>query len=407
MRKFSKINFCRICNSSKLYKYLSLGYQPLANSFLKKNQIKFELKYPLELCFCKKCKLSQLSVVVNPKLIFSSYDYLSSSSKALKNHYKNLVSYLEKKNKLSINSTVLDVGCNDGILLTNYSKKISNIVGIEPSDAFKRIKDKRINIINSFFDKKAAKIYLRKFKKANIITITNVLAHVHKVNELIANIKKVLDKNGKLIIEVPYILDMLKKSTFDLIYHEHLSYFNIHSLRYLLEKNNLRIIDLKKINFGASGPSLRVVASHKNNDFEENKNIKKLIKLEKLQKIDQFNTYLKFSHNVNKKIYKLRNKLLNLHKKKNLLACYTAPAKGNTLLNALKLKKDLFEFVTENNSRKLNKYTPGTHLKIVSDNKLIKLKIKYALLLSWNYKKFFLKNSEFIKKGGKFIYPFS
>ena len=117
MREYKKINNCRICNSRDLKKYLNLGIQPLANSFLKKDEIKHEKKYPLDLLFCNKCTLSQLSVVVNPNLIFNKYDYLSSSSKALKNHYRKLVKNLEKKNNLNYNSTVLDIGCNDGILL--------------------------------------------------------------------------------------------------------------------------------------------------------------------------------------------------------------------------------------------------------------------------------------------------
>ena len=126
MKRFKKITNCRICNSKKLKKYLDLGSQPLANSFLKKKDFKLEKRYPLELLFCKKCSLSQLSVVVDPKLIFNKYDYLSSSSKALSNHYNILVNGLEKKYNLKNNSTVVDIGCNDGVLLCNYSKKINN-----------------------------------------------------------------------------------------------------------------------------------------------------------------------------------------------------------------------------------------------------------------------------------------
>ena len=406
MKRFKKITNCRICNSKKLKKYLDLGSQPLANSFLKKKDFKLEKRYPLELLFCKKCSLSQLSVVVDPKLIFNKYDYLSSSSKALSNHYNILVNGLEKKYNLKNNSTVVDIGCNDGVLLCNYSKKINNLIGVEPSNAYKKIKDKRIKVINKFFNKETANYYLKKFEKAKLITITNVLAHVDKANDLIQNIKLILDDNGKLIIEVPYILDMLNKGTFDLVYHEHLSYFSINSIKHLLERNNLKIINLKKINFGASGPSLRIHATHKNNKLKESKIIEKLISLENKKKIKDYQTYLRFKEKVKKNINKLRKKLLVLHNAGNKLACYTAPAKGNTLLNALNLGEEIFSFVTENNPRKLNKFTPGTHLKIVNDKEIIDSKIKFALLLSWNYKSFFLKNSNFIKYGGKFLYPF-
>jgi SAM-dependent methyltransferase len=406
MRHFKKISKCRICNSHRLKKYLDLGKQPLANSFLKQENIKNEKKYPLELIFCEKCKLSQLSVVVNPKLIFNKYDYLASFSKALKNHYQKLVKSLEKKNNLDDKTTVVDIGCNDGVLLNNYSKRVSNVVGIEPSDAFKKIKNKKIKVINKFFNESTVNIFLKKFSKAKIITITNVLAHVDNINNLIKNIKKILHSNGNLIIEVPYILDMLNRSTFDLVYHEHLSYFNIISLQFLFKKNDLKIINIDKINFGASGPSLRIYVAHNKSTFKISKKISKYIKNEKSKGLENFKTYIKFEKNVKNKIYRLKKKLINLHEKNYKLACFTAPAKGNTLLNSLNLKSDFFEFVTENNHRKINKFTPGTHLKIVKDEKLINSEIKYALLLSWNYKKFFLKNSKFIKNGGKFIFPF-
>ncbi len=406
MKNIKKIKECRICKSKKITKYLDLGNQPLANSFLTKKQISKEKKYPLQLLLCKNCSLSQLSIVVNPKIIFNKYDYLSSSSKALKNHYANLVSNIENKYINSKKNTVLDIGCNDGILLKNYSKKVKSIVGIEPSNAYLKIKDKKINIINQFFNFKTAKLYLKKFDKAKIITITNVIAHIDNINDVIKNIKIILDKNGILIIEFPYVMDMLKKGTFDIVYHEHLSYLGVTSVNHLLLKNNLKAIDIKKINFGASGPSLRIFATHNDNKIKVKNNVKKFLNYERRFKIKDLNNYIKFKNIVKNKIDNLKKKLINFNKKNIQLACYTAPAKGNTLLNALNLENKIFSFITENNSRKINKYTPGTHIKIVKDNYLLKSKVKYALLLSWNYKKFFIKNSQFIKRGGKFIVPF-
>ena len=155
--------------------------------------------------------MSQLSISVNPKIIFNDYDYLSSSSKALKNHYSKLVSEIEKKYINSKNITVLDIGCNDGILLKNYKKQIKNIVGIEPSNAFLRIKNNKINVINKFFNFETTKLYLKRFNKAKIITITNVLAHIDDINGVIKNIKKILDEKGILIIEFPILWTCLKK----------------------------------------------------------------------------------------------------------------------------------------------------------------------------------------------------
>ena len=403
---FKRIKFCRICKSRYLYEYLDLGDQPLSNSFLRKKDINNEKKFPLKILFCKKCYLSQLSIVVNPKLMFTDYDYLSSSSHALKIHYKNLVRYMEKKFHLLKDDLMVDIGCNDGILLNNFSSNFKNLVGVEPSNASNYITDKRIILYNNFFSKKISLKIKKDFKKAKIISMTNVFAHVHEINLLLKNIRALLLEDGVFVIEVPYLFDMLKKGLFDVIYHEHLSYFSAHSLLKLLKKNYLKIIDIKKINFGASGPALRVFISHEKNKFKQNDNLEKILNLEKQNGISKLITYKKFNEKVKLIKENTKSKIYRLKQKGNQIACYTAPAKGNTFLNYLSLKKGTIMCVSENNKKKIGKFTPGTHIKIVDDNYLIKNKIKYAILLSWNYKKFFLRKSKFIKNGGKFIIPF-
>ena len=163
---------CRICFSKKLNGYLDLGKQPFSNSFLNYKDIKKEKKFPLKVVVCKNCGLSQLSIIPNTKFIFSKYDYLSSSSKALSNHYKKLVNKLVRSYDIFSSDSVLDIGCNDGVLLKHYPKNFKNVIGIEPSDASKHIKQKRIKVINNFFDYKISKKYLEKYKRPKIITIT-------------------------------------------------------------------------------------------------------------------------------------------------------------------------------------------------------------------------------------------
>lgn len=399
-----KIKKCRGCGSRKFFKYLDLGKQPLANSFLKKNAIKREKKYPLEVILCLKCKLSQLSITISSKKIFNDYDYLSSSSKALKEHYKKLVKYISNNFKIKKNDNVLDIGCNDGVLLTHYDNKV-NIIGIEPSNVVKFISDKRIRVFNNFFNTKLANNIKKKYKDIKVITMTNVLAHIDKINPLISNIKKILSSDGVFIVEVPYIFNMLKKGTFDVIYHEHLSYFSLSSLKNIFNKNNFTIIDVKRINFGASGPCIRIFVANKSYS-KPKKSVVNLLKFERKMGLNKKYIYINFAKKV-KNIIKKIQKNINSFKDRNIpLACYTAPAKGNTLLNVLNLSQSNIQYVSENNKKKIGKYTPGTHFKIVTDSFIRKKKIKHALLLSWNYKKFFKKNSNFIKQGGKFILPF-
>jgi SAM-dependent methyltransferase len=400
-----KTKRCRGCGSRKFFKYLNLGKQPLANSFLKKIAIRSEKKYPLEVILCQKCKLSQLSITISSKKIFNDYDYLSSSSKALVEHYRKLVKYILNTFKIKKNDSVLDIGCNDGVLLTHYDSKV-NIIGIEPSNVVKFISDKRIKVFNNFFNTKLANTIKKKYKDIKVITMTNVLAHVDELNPLIHNIKKILSNDGVFIVEVPYIYDMLKKGTFDVIYHEHLSYFSLSSLKNIFNKNDFKIIDVKKINFGASGPCIRIFVANRSYS-KSKKSVVNLLKFENKMGLNKKETYIRFGKKVITALGRIQKKI-DFYKDRNIpLACYTAPAKGNTLLNALNLSQSNIKYVSENNRKKIGKYTPGTHLKIVTDSFLRKKKIKHALLLSWNYKNFFIKNSNFIKQGGKFILPFN
>ena len=396
---------CRICFSKQLVNYLDLGRQPFSNSFLNFKDIKKEKKFPLAVVLCKNCGLSQLSIVPNTKFIFSKYDYLSSSSKALSNHYKKLVKKLIKKYNVASNDSVLDIGCNDGILLKHYPKNFNNVIGIEPSDAAKHIKQKRIKLINKFFNYKTSNDYLKKHKRPKIITITNVLAQIDNLNNLANGLNNIINKQSLIVIEFPYLLNMIDKGLFDLIYHEHLSYFGLTPLKFLFEKFGIKIVNFEKLNIGASGPAIRLFLTTHNSTHKISNKVIKQVKYEKMWGIRKTKKYDLFKKIVQKKINKIKKIINSKYTKGFKIGCFTASSKGNTLLNCLNLDKKIINFASENNIKKIGKYTPGSHIKIISDKRFIKMKIDYAILLSWNYKKFFLTKSSFAKRGGKFIIP--
>ena len=399
------LKHCRICFSKKLISYLDLGKQPFSNSFLNYKDLKKEKKFPLIIVLCKNCGLSQLSIIPNVKFIFSKYDYLSSSSKALSDHYGKLVKKLVKNYNVLSTDTVLDIGCNDGILLKHYPKNFSNVIGVEPSDASKYIKQKRIKLINKFFNYKTSNEYLKKYEKPKIITITNVLAQINNLNEFAKGLRNIINKKSLIVIEFPYLLHMINRGLFDLIYHEHLSYFALTPLKYLFKKFDIKIINFKKLSLGASGPAIRLILAKNDSAYQTSNKVIKQIKYEKVwgtQKIKQYEFFKKI---VNAKIDKIKKIIYLKYNQGYKLGCFTASSKGNTLLNCLNLKKKIIKFASENNKKKIGKYTPGTHIKIISDKDFLKEKIDYAILLSWNYKKFFLSKSLFTKKGGKFIIP--
>ena len=399
------LNQCRICFSNKLVDYLDLGKQPFSNSFLNYKNIKNEKKFPLMVVLCKNCGLSQLSIIPNTKFIFSKYDYLSSSSKALSNHYKKLVEKLVKSYVISPSDTVLDIGCNDGVLLKHYPKNFNKVIGIEPSDASKYIKQKRIKLINKFFNYKTSNEYLKKYERPKIITITNVLAQIDNLNEFAKSLRNIIDKKSLIVIEFPYLLHMVDKGLFDLIYHEHLSYFALNPLKFLFGKFGIKIINFEKLNLGASGPAIRLILAKNNSIYQASKKVIKQIRYEKLWGVQKMKKYFFFKKIINSKIDKIRKIIHSKYNQGFKLGCFSAPSKGNTLLNCLNLSKKIIHFASENNKKKIGKYTPGTHIKIISDKDFLKKKIDYAILLSWNYKNFFLSKSLFAKRGGKFIIP--
>ena len=396
---------CRICFSKKFISYLDLGKQPFSNSFLNYQDLKKEKKFPLIIVLCKNCGLSQLSIIPNVKFIFSKYDYLSSSSKALSHHYKELVETLLKNYNILSTDTVLDIGCNDGILLKHYPKNFNNVIGIEPSDASKHIKQKRIKLINKFFNYRTSNEYLKKYEKPKIITITNVLAQINNLNEFAKSLFNILNKESLIVIEFPYVLDMVNKGLFDLIYHEHLSYFALTPLKFLFGKFSIKIINFEKLDLGASGPAIRLFLTRNDSSYQTSVKVIKQIKYEKVWGTQRVKQYELFKKIVDAKIDKIKKIIYSKYNQGYKLGCFTASSKGNTLLNCLDLEKKIIRFASENNKKKIGKYTPGTHVKIISDKDFLKEKIDYAILLSWNYKKFFLTKSLFVKKGGKFIVP--
>ena len=396
---------CRICSSKQLSKYLDLGKQPFSNSFLNYKNIKNEKKFPLAVVLCKNCGLSQLSIIPNTKFIFGKYDYLSSSSKALSNHYRSLILKIVKKFNVKSSDYVLDIGCNDGILLNHYPKKFKKIIGVEPSDAAKYIKQKRIKVINNFFTYKISKKYLLKYEKPKIITITNVLAQIENLNEFARGLENIISQESLIVIEFPYLLHMINKGLFDVIYHEHLSYFSLTPLKFLFEKFGMKIVNFENLNFGASGPAIRLYLAKKKSIYKTLPKVVKQINYEKKWGVKKTKKYKIFKKITQNKINKIREIIFAKSSKGFKIGCFTASSKGNTLLNSINIKNKIIQYASENNVKKIGKYTPGSHIKIISDKEFLKKKIDYAILLSWNYKKFFLNKSEFIKKGGKFIIP--
>ena len=401
------LNKCRLCDKKNLFEFLDLGFHPPSDQFKEKRQIDFPTTYyPLKVYSCNSCGFKQLNYVVKPEILYQdNYPYESSLTKTGKIHWKEFADSTVKDYGLVKNNLAVDIGSNTGVLLEAFKDNNLKIVGVDPAPNICKIANKRgIPTINSFFNYRSVKKILSKYGKANVITGTNVFAHVHNLKEFIKNIKKLINKKkGIFIIEVPYFLNLMKDLEYDTIYHEHLSYITVIPLIKFLKKFNFEIIDIQEKDI--HGGSIRIFIS-KTGNYKKNKSVAKICKIEEKAKLNSKKTLLEFQKRVKQNRFDLITLLLKLKKANKRIVALSAPAKGMTLLNYAKLDADFLDYATEKSKIKQNLYTPGVNIPVFSDQKILKTKPDYALLLAWNFSREIIKNNvKFLKRGGKFIIP--
>jgi len=406
MAEIYKRESCRVCTKKNLKKVLTLGPTPLANAFLEKSQInQGEKFYPLDLYFCTNCGFIQLGHVVSPQVLFNDYVYVSSTSKVFINHFEVFSEKAFKEFNLNTSSLVIDLGSNDGILLKPFKKLGTRVLGIEPAKKIAKIaQTSGIETIPEYFSKKLAKSIVTKYGKADIVSATNVFAHIDDLDEVVDGLKIMLKDKGVFVIEAPYLIDFLKKGYFDLVYHEHLSYWSVGSLIKLFKRFYMTVVNVDKV--PVHGGSIRVFVKKNIGRPHKSRSVGKFLAEEKSMDLDKIKTYLNYSKVVYDNKIKLLSLLERLKNSGKTIAAYGAPAKGNTLLNFFDIGSETLDFVADDSSFKQGLYTPGKHLKVVSSNFIYKAKPDYILILAWNFANSIMAMHErYTKNGGRFIIP--
>ena len=403
VKKFSKaITKCQISNSKNLESLIFLGFLPPVNTLRKiGSTLEEEISFPAELLYCNKSKLAQLGCIVDKEILFPyTYPYTSSTTKILRENFANLYSDTKKIVDLNKKDLIIDIGSNDGNLLSNF-KNNHKVLGVTPEKIGNIAIKRGIPTIIDYFNNKTVKKILNKHGKAKIITATNVFAHIDNINQIVKNILKTLKSDGVFISESHYLLPLIKTVQYDTIYHEHLRYYSLQSLNYLFKKHKLEIIDTKEI--PTHGGSIRVYAARKGK-FKISKNVKKQLNKEKkyLNK-KSFNQFKKNVVNSKIGLFNLINKIKNNNK---TIYGVGAPSRASTLINYLGLDQDIIDCVLEiNGSYKIGNYIPGTKIPILNENILKREKPDYLILFSWHIKNELKRNLK--RKGfkGKFIIP--
>ena len=379
---------------------LDLGKQPWANGFLKKNECGKELTYPLQLVYCKKPELLQLSYFVPKETMFLDHTYISGTTRTLINHFNKLAIENSKDYNLDKeNDIILDIGGNDGSQLEQYKKLgFKKLINFESAtNICKLSEEKGIITINNFFNKDNVKKEIKP-NSIKLINASGVFFHLEELDSVIKGINYCLKDDGVFVAQCMYVGAMIDNLNFDTVYHEHLCYYTLNSLEKLCKKYNL-YLEYAYFNEIHSGS---IICKFRKNKYEVTNRTKELRKRDKKYNL---NSFKEFGNKIDNVVSNLKQTLINEKVLGRKVWGYGAPVKGNTLLNYMKINSNLVEKIVEVNPYKIGTYTPGSHIPVIKESK-DNVPDSY-LLLSHNFKKEILeKNKELINKGIKFIIPF-
>jgi SAM-dependent methyltransferase len=398
---------CRVCGAKQLRRIISLGPTPLANSFVRSaEEFTNEPSYPLDVYFCGTCSLVQLLDVIDPEVLFGNYIYLTGTSETIAKHNIEYVRTVDDLVNLRPTDLVVEVASNDGSLLKCFEQYGVRTLGVEPAANIAQMACANgVNTINRFFNSATALEMRNSYGAARIVIANNVLAHVDDPLDFLHGCRELIDKDGLIVIEVPYLRNLIEGLEYDTIYHEHLCYFSINTLCRLGEAVGLVICRVDRVS--VHGGSVRIYAGLRDRYGNHAQEALTLAEEEIDAGLTEFARYERFAADVEQNRRALVSLLETLRREEKTIAGYGAPAKGNTLLNYCRIDKRLVAFTVDKNPLKIGLYTPGMHLAVLPVSTLLERQPDYVLILAWNFaEEIISQQSEYRARGGQFIIPF-
>jgi SAM-dependent methyltransferase len=401
---YTSIRACRVCGSANLHQVLYLGETPLADHLLTEQSLNEpEPHCPLTVVFCPDCSLMQIIETVDPKVLFGSdYPYYSSVSPMLLDHFRGSVEEILSRRTLGAQSLVVELASNDGYLLRNYVTRGVPVLGIDPATGpAQRAREAGINTLNDFFTIALAEKLAGEGVVADVIHANNVLAHVSDTNGFVAGIARLLKDDGEVVIECPYLRDLIEHCEFDTIYHQHLCYFSIKAIQMLFQRHGLYLNRVLRTSI--HGGSLRLFLAKRH---APDPSVAQVLGEERATGMHDVAYYREFAGRVTALRDKLRGILDELHAQGRTVAGYGAAAKGTTMMSFAGIDRSDIGYIVDRSEFKQGRYMPGNHVPIKSVELLASDRPEYVLLLSWNFAEEIIRQqAEYRARGGKFIVP--
>jgi len=397
---------CRLCGSRRLTLVLALTPTPPANAFVPAgDRNKPQACFPLDVFFCEDCGHVQLLDVVDPRILFENYVYVSGTSPVFVRHFESYAGAVLDRFRPAPGGLVVDIGSNDGTLLEFFRKRGMKVLGVDPArDIASAATARGIETRPDFFTPELAARIRAERGPAAIVTANNVFAHADDLAGVLEGVRSLLASNGVFVFEVSYLVDVFEKTLFDTIYHEHLAYHSVAPLLRFFAAHGMELFAAERVE--SHGGSLRGFAQLAGGSHRSDGSIEILTRLERSLGLDRAATLAAFGRKIDAVRDSLRALLLGLKAQGKRVAGFGAPAKATTLMYHFGLGLDLIEFIADDSPLKQGLYTPGLHVPVLAADAIYQKRPDYLLILAWNFARPIMnKHARFADEGGRFIVP--
>jgi methylation protein EvaC len=399
---------CAFCDSAALEEIIDFGNVALAGAFLKPERFESEQRFPLRVHFCRDCYALQVLDIVDPKILFADYFYFSSAIQSLRDHFIDYADEVVPRFLDPARATVVEIGCNDGILLKPIADHgVNRVIGVDPATNIVRtINDPRITVVNSFFSSAVARQIRADHGPAQLVVANNVYAHIPEINDVTIGITELLDDDGVFVFEAHYLGSVVNELQYDMIYHEHLYYYSLISLENHLARHGMVVFDVKAISI--HGGSMRFYTCMKSSKHAAtvSAQVVRLRNEEIAHGYDRVECFEKFASEIAARRDRLMNLLEEAREKGLRVGGYGASGRANTIIQYCGITHKHVQFMIDDASAKWGYFTPGSHIEVLPRDYLTNSPPDYLLVFAWGYLGEIAKKcKDYLEQGGKLLTP--